>query len=78
MFDPQFLSLPTMPENPRFIQFEPNNYRVKKTNYICEQKTENTTQLRKYWLSGLLPYAIRKYWTLGVQKLNSWVNERLP
>lgn len=44
-----------MPEDPRFIQFEPNISGVEKAKYIYEQKTENTTQLRKYWLSGLLP-----------------------
>ena len=55
MLDPQFLSLTTMPEDPRFLHFEPNNHRVEKAKYICEHKTENTIQLKKYWLPGSSP-----------------------
>ena len=69
MFDPQFLSLPTMPDNPRFIQFEPNNYRVKKTNYVCEQETENTTRLRKVLAVRLIALGNKKILDTGGSKI---------
>lgn len=53
LFDPQFLSLTTMPEDTRFLHR--NNHRVEKAKYICEHKTENTIQLEKYWLPGSSP-----------------------